>query len=170
MESKLLALLTLTVFGCAFASAQSFGFVSGGGRLYCNYEQLSYAGGGLWGGSDNLSACGFSVNATISGFTATVTNKGEVAHGAGVIYGDSIPAVSTPGNAQWTMFTKLKCNKQNKSGQYIGALGWEGLAAFSGFFAGTNEGFLSCTIPGRNGATPTKGLTTGTFPSRAGNR
>ncbi|MGB9071667.1 MAG: hypothetical protein WCC22_03275 [Terriglobales bacterium] len=158
MKLKMLAVFTLVVFGCAFASAQTFGFASVGGGLYCNFEQLSNAGAGAWGGVDNLSACGSSVNATISGFNATVPAVGQPTGGAGVVYGDSIyAAYNGDAFAQWTVFTKLKCNKQNRFGQYTGAYGWNGLAAFSGFFAGGNHGFLSCSIPGKNGAVPTKG-------------
>ena len=159
----MLAVLTLVVFGCAFASAQTFGFGTavGGSGLYCDYEQLSYSGGGLWGGLDNYSACGFSVNPTISGFSGTVANHGELAHGAGVIYGDSVYAViSGDPFAQWTVFTKLKCNHTNKFGAFTGTDGWEGVAAFSGFVAGTNQGPLSCSIPGKNGHAPTKGAST----------
>lgn len=158
MKLKMLAVFTLVVFGCAFASAQTFGFASVGGGLYCNFEQLSNAGAGAWGGLDNLSACGVGVNATISGFNATVPALGQPTGGTGVVYGDSIyAAYNGDAFAQWTVFTKLRCNKQNRFGQYVGSYGWNGLAAFSGFFAGGNHGFLSCSIPGRKGAAATKG-------------
>lgn len=158
MKLKMLAVFTLVVFGCAFASAQTFGFASVGGGLYCNYEQLSNAGGGAWGGLDNLSACGVGVNATISGFNASLPAMGQPAGGAGVVYGDSIyAAYNGDPFAQWTVFTRLQCNTQNRFGQYTGRYGWAGVAAFSGFFAGGNHGFLSCSIPGKNGVAPTKG-------------
>lgn len=158
MRMKMLAVLTLVLCGCVFASAQTFGFASTGGGLYCNYEQLSNAGSGAWGGVDNVSACGGSVNATISGFDATVPAHGQPTGGAGVVYGDSIyAAFSGDPYAQWTVFTKLKCAKQNRFGQYTGNYGWVGVAAFSGFFAGGNHGYLSCSVPGKNGAAPTKG-------------
>lgn len=163
--------LTLTLLACTFASAQSFGFASVSGGLYCNYIVVSDQGGVGIVGTDNLSACGSSVNSVIAGFVATVPNRGQPAHGAGVVYGDSIYAVtSDDSQAMWAVFDKLKCSKQNKSGKYVGALGWEGIAAFSGFFAGTNEGYVSCTIPGKNGMAPTKGPTTGAFRSRAGSK
>lgn len=159
MKLKMLAVLTLVVFGCAFASAQSFGFASTYGGLYCNYEQLSYYGGGLWAGSDNLSACGSSYNSTISGFTASA--KGAEAHGPGVVYGDTIYAqLDGLPTFQWTVFTKLKCNKQNKYGQYTGSDGWEGVAGASGYFLGTNQGPLSCSLPGKHGVQATKGVNT----------
>ena len=156
---KILLVLAVLALG-TLASAQTFGFGTGpGGGLYCNYEQLSYAGGGLWGGVDNLSPCGASYS-TLSGFTASVP-AGPMAHGKGVVYGDSIyAAYNGLPEAMWTVFTKLKCNKVNKFGQFTGPDGWEGVAAFSGFFAGTNQGPLSCAIPGKNGVAPTKGANT----------
>jgi hypothetical protein len=157
---KILVVLAVLALG-TLASAQTFGFGTsiGGSGLYCNYEQLQNAGGGLWGGSDNLvTACGATSNSTISGFNATVPNVGPMAHGPGVVYGDSIYAVFNGDPfAQWTVFTKLKCNKVNKIGKFVGTDGWEGVAAFSGFFAGTNQGPLSCAIPGKHGAVATKG-------------
>jgi hypothetical protein len=159
----MLAVLTLVVFGCAFASAQTFGFgvAIGSSGLYCNIEQLSYAGGGLYGGIDNLSVCGDSVNSVIGGFASSVANRGELAHGAGVVYGDSIYA-ATSGNSQlqWTVFSKLKCNHTNKFGDFTGTDGWVGVANFYGSVAGTNQGPLSCSLPGKNGKAPTKGLNT----------
>jgi hypothetical protein len=160
MKLKTLAILTLGIFGCAFASAQTFGFASAFGDLYCNYEQLTYAGNGLWVGFDNLSACGINISSTLSGFSATVPNVGPSAHGAGVVYGDSVYAVYNGfPEGQWTVFTKLKCNKV-KNGVFVGQDGWDGVAAFSGIFVGSNQGPLSCTIPGKNGAAPTKGVNT----------
>lgn len=157
MKMKSIFVIALFVVGCNFAMAQTFGFASVGGGLYCNYEQLSNAGAGAWGGVDNLSACGVGVNSTISGLNAYVPAVGQPAGGWGVVYGDSIYAAYS-GNpfAQWTVFTKLKCNTQNKFGQYMGAYGWNGVAAFSGFFVGGNHGFLSCSIPGAAGVAPTR--------------
>ena len=131
--------------------AQTFGFASTGAGLYCNYEQLSYAGGGLWSGIDNQSVCGMSINAAISGFSASVPNRGGGVHGTGVVYGDNIYAVAGSGapEAQWTVYTKLKCNKQDKFGYYVGPLAWIGNAAFSGISVGTNLGYLSCTLPSK---------------------
>lgn len=161
MKLKSLLVITLFVVACSFASAQTFGFASTGGFLYCNYEQLSFGFNGEWGGIDNLSPCGSSVNATISGFTSSLSNQGELTGGPGVIYGDSVyAAYNGDPFAQWTVFTKLKCNKQNRFGAYTGGYSWVGVAAFSGFFAGDNHGYLSCSIPGRAGVTPTKGPST----------
>ncbi len=158
MNLKSLAVITLLVLGCSFASAQTFGFASVGGGLYCNYEQFTSISGGALGGFDNVSACGSSVNATLSGFNAGLPLLGQPTGGAGVVYGDSIyAALSGDPFAQWTVFSKLHCNKQNRFGQYLGGYGWVGAAAFSGFYVGGNHGYLSCSIPGKAGVTPTKG-------------
>jgi len=159
---KILALLTLVVFGCAFAFGQSFGFISAPGSLYCNYEQLVNNGNGVYTGFDNLSVCGLPVNATISGFAASVPNLGgSGVQGRGVVYGDSIYAlVDGAPYAQWTMFTKLKCNKITKDGGIIGPVSWIGVAAMSGVEFGVTYGYLSCALPGKNGVVPTKGVTT----------
>jgi len=158
LKLKSLLVITLFVVACSFASAQTFGFASVGGGLYCNYEQLSNAGGGLWGGLDNFSACGFSVNSTLSGFAATLAPDGEKVGGGGIIVGDSVyAAISGDPFAQWTVFSKTKCNKQNKFGVYTGGYSWIGVAGFSGFVLGTNQGYLSCSIPGKAGVAATKG-------------
>jgi hypothetical protein len=158
---RLKSLLVIAVFvvACSFAaSAQTFGFASTGGALYCNYEQLSSAGGGEWAGIDNFSACGSTTNGTISGFSASLAADGEKTGGPGVIYGDSLyAALYGDGTAQWSVFTKLKANKVNRFGAYTGGYSWIGVAAFSGFFAGGNIGYLSATVPGRNGITTSKG-------------
>jgi hypothetical protein len=161
LKLKSLLVVTLFVVACSFASAQTFGFASVGGGLYCNYEQLSSAGSGEWGGVDNLSACGAAVNSTIAGFSSILTPNGEPTGGTGVIYGDSIYAsLSGLPFAQWTVFSKLKCNKQNRYGVYTNGYGWVGVAGFSGVFAGSNTGYLSCSIPGKGGEAPTKGTNT----------
>lgn len=159
MRLKSLLVIAVFVVACSFAaSAQTFGFASTGGGLYCNYEQLSSAGGGEWGGADNFSACGGSANGSISGFSGSLAADGEKTGGPGVIYGDSLyAALYGIGTAQWSVFTKLKCNTVNRFGAYKGGYGWIGVASFSGFFAGGNIGYLSCSIPGRNGITTSKG-------------
>jgi hypothetical protein len=152
-----LTIATLILFGSALAQAQTFGFASTGGALYCNYEQLTSYAGGYWAGVDNLSACGSSVDADIGGFTATVPNHGGAAHGAGVVYGDDIYTALYGGLVgQWTVFTKLKCNKV-KGGVYVGPSGWVGVASISMFLGGVKAGPLSCAIPGKNGVVPTAG-------------
>ena len=44
MNIKSLTVIALCILGCSFASAQTFGFASVGGGLYCNFEQLAPAG------------------------------------------------------------------------------------------------------------------------------
>jgi hypothetical protein len=163
MKKTMLVIAALIVFGNAFASAQSFGYNSPGGGLYCNYEQLSYYGNGLWSGEDNLSACGSSVNATISGFSVAIPKgEGTPVDGPGVIYGDSL-YVTLYGVIpyQWTVYTKTKCSKQDKYGQFLGGPSWMGVAGFSGFLGGSNSGFLTCSIPGKHGVVPSLGPSIG---------
>ena len=162
MKLKSLLVITLFVVACSFASAQSFGFASTGGGLYCNYEQLNGTYGlGLWAGWDNLSACGVSVNGVISGFNATDKPLGEPVSGAGVIYGDNIYAVYNGITyMQWSVFTKLKANKVNKYGHFLGNYSWIGVAGYNGYVLGTNYGYLSATLPGAKGVVVTKGAST----------
>lgn len=161
----MLVVLTLVVFSCAFASAQTFGFgTAGGAYLYCNYIQLSNVFGSpftVWQGTDNLSACGHAFNATavgISGKQSKVQNPAGYKLN-GVTYGDNLyDAYSyTLTGAQWDVTQNLKCTN-------IGAkkvvLGWIGWAASSGFVFGDNGGVLACQIPGK-GNTPVKGASFG---------
>jgi hypothetical protein len=99
-----------------------------------------------------ISACGSGVDADIGGFTVTVPNRGGAAHGAGVVYGDDIYTALYGGLVgQWTVFTKLKCNKM-KGGVYVGPSGWVGIASISMLLGSVNAGPLSCAIPGKNGS------------------
>ena len=165
---KSFTVIALLILCCSFAPAQTFGFASVGGGLYCNFEQLYASGTGAYGGFDNVSACGGAANAVISGFNAVLPNMGQPTGGTGVIYGDSIyAALSGDPFAQWTVFSRLKCNKQNRFGQYTGNYGWVGVAAFSGFFAGGNQGFLSCSVPGKAGAYASKGASFGSKSAAA---
>lgn len=162
MKLKSLLVITLFVVACSFASAQTFGFASVDSGLYCDYEQLQNAGDGYWGGFDNYSACGSSTSPTISGFSASLSNDGEPGHGAGVIYGDSVYALEEDfPEGQWTVWTALKANKQNKEGFYSGKYSWVGAAAFSGVFAGINYGYLSTSIPSKTGDSAMRGPSTG---------
>ena len=150
---RILLVLTLLALG-SLASAQTFGFASAGGLgIYCNYEQLTLSSfGGVYYGYDNLmTACGAAVNANVVGYTANVKNVGGIpVFGNGVVLGDNIYDAFSQAytGAQWTVFTKLKCNSQYPTGQFKGQWSWIGVAGASGFFFGDNWGFLSCTIPG----------------------
>ncbi|MGA7558822.1 MAG: hypothetical protein WCF61_12770 [Terriglobales bacterium] len=162
MKLKSLLVIALFVAACSLAaSAQTFGFASAGSGLYCNYEQLNYQGtNDVFVGVDNLSACGSSVNATLVCIGATVPKSdGLEAYGKGVVCGDNIFAVlDGDPNAQWTYFSALECSKE-KNGKFYGHYGWAGVAAFSGVYVGGNYGYLSCTIPGKNGVAPTRDVT-----------
>jgi hypothetical protein len=167
LKLKSLVVVTLLVLGCSFASAQTFGFASVGSGLYCNYEQLVNNGGGVYSGVDNeLSVCGLGY-ATIAGLNASTPNLGLPAHGAGVVYGDSVYALEGDPFAMWTVYTKLKCNKFSaKKGVFTGAYSWVGVASFSGVFAGDNYGYLSCSIPSKaNGDAIMHGSTIGKIPA-----
>jgi hypothetical protein len=159
VKKAVFVIAVFTLVCSVMASGQTFGFASAGGGLYCNYIVFTDDSGGVVAGYDNLSACGNLVNSTVAGFRATVPNDGLAAHGAGIVYGDSLySTLYGTATEQWAVFMKLKCNQQ-KNGKYIGAPGWEGVAAFSGFLGGVNDGPLSCSIPGKNGKAATKGPT-----------
>ena len=155
MTLKSLAVITLVVFGCRFAAAQTFGFLSVGLGVYCNYEQLH--GPVLFSGFDNLSECGVSHNATIVGLLATVPkSEGLPVSGKGVIYADNLyDAYSyTYTGSQWLVYSLLKCSSKH--------YGWIGFAGYNGLIFGDNYGYLSCKIPGK-GAVATKGVSWGKF-------
>ena len=157
MKLKSLAVITLFVLGCSFVEAQTFGFESVGGSLFCDYEQLKNFGGAVWEGFDNLSACGASQNATLVCVKGGVT-KADNPLGFGVtgvvcadnIY-DAFSGVYT--GSQWLRISALKCSTKK--------YGWVGFAGYSGVVFGDNYGYLSCIIPGRNGAVSNGRLSSG---------
>jgi hypothetical protein len=163
MTSKSLAVISLLVLGCGLASAQSFGFESTGGFLYCNYEQLFHPNGegpDVWWGFDNLmGACETGYNAFIVGIGGGLSKAGNPAGFPlkGVAYADNIyDAWSQPyTGAQWFVVTNLKCSSKK--------FGWIGFAGISGRVFGSNYGYLSCTIPGKDEAVANKRLTTGAY-------
>jgi hypothetical protein len=160
MKTSGLVLITLLALTCSFASAQTFGFESVGGGLFCNYEVLQQVVPyGIWQGEDVLSACGAEVNATIDGVTANLTAAGNPAGFGikGVTYADNIYDAFALGytGAQWDVETALTCVSATHP-----KYGWIGFASVSGFIFGDNYGYLSCTIPGK-GPAPTLGLSTG---------
>ncbi len=171
MKLKSLAVITLLVVGCGFASAQTFGFASVGSGLYCNYVQLSNAFGApftVWQGVDNLSACGAALNATVVGVKgglSKVGNPGGFA-ASGVTYADNIYDAQSGfySGAQWDVSQKLTCNKVNKkTGLYNVAYSWIGFASVSGFVFGDNYGYVTCTIPSASHSQATKGPSTGKY-------
>jgi hypothetical protein len=167
LKLKSLVVVTLLVLGCSFASAQTFGFASVGSGLYCNFEQLVNNGSGVYSGIDDLlSVCGIG-DATIAGLQGSTSNLGLPAHGAGVVYGDSVYAIEGDPSAMWTVYSKLKCNKfSTKKGVFTGAYSWVGVASFSGVFAGDNYGYLSCSLPSKaSGDAVMHGTTMGRVPA-----
>ena len=174
----MLAVLTLVVFGCAFASAQTFvgGFGTAGGYyLYCNYEILQNAFGApyaVWQGSDILTTCGLSYNATVAGIKGGLSAAGNPAGFAvtGVTYADNIydaEGLSYTG-AQWDVTSALKCVKKNKkTGKYGPKYGWIGFAGLSGTVFGDNYGYLTCDIPGKTEAPVKAGMSIGSAKAPA---
>ena len=182
LKLKSLLVITLLAVACSFASAQTFGFASSSGSLYCNYEQLANGVDltGAYDVVDNLSYCwsfyGISgPNATGGGFVATAANTGLPVFGKGVIYGDNLYDAFDIGyitgegyyadpiytGEQWTTLTKLKANKQDKYGHYKGSYSWIGLASYSTFVFGDNYGYLSATPPKAFGKADFHGTTAG---------
>ncbi len=163
MKMKSVVVIALLVLGCSVASAQTFGFASAGGSyLYCNYERLfQLAPYDLWQGDDILVLCGGLINATIVGAKAGITASGNPLGFSvkGVAYADDIyDAFSgTFTDAQWFVFTDLKCAKL-KDGHYAGKYGWMGIAAASSVIFADNYGYLSCQIPGQPGSPPYLGV------------
>ena len=168
MKTSGLVVITLLALSCSFASAQTFGFESIGGGLYCNYEVLQQLTPyGVWQGEDVLSACGAPgtpgppANGTIVGLSSNLnlskSNVNLVGVIKGVTYADNIYDAFALGytGAQWDVVTALAC-ASGKHPKY----GWIGFASVSGFVFGENYGYLSCTIPGK-GPAPTLGLSTG---------
>jgi hypothetical protein len=163
MKMKSLAIITLLVLGCSFASAQTFGFESVGHGLYCNYEVLEQlAPYNIYQGIDVLNTCGAPVNATIAGQKTNLVAAGNPAgfNVDGVSYADNIYDAFALGytGAQWEVASALRCNNRH--------YGWIGFASVSGFIFGDNYGYLSCTIPGPHNA-PTKGLSIGNAEAQA---
>jgi hypothetical protein len=164
MKMKSLAVITLLLLGCSFASAQTFGFASVGGGLYCNYEILQQlAPYDAWQGVDNLSMCtgrrGVTLNATLVGISGgfTRTQNPLDFRVKGVALADNIyDAFSlTYNGTQYLVVSALECSSQK--------YGWIGLTTMSGLVFSDNYGYLSCQIPGRDGAVATRG------PSAGGN-
>ncbi len=158
MKLKSLAVLTILVLGCSVGYAQTFGFESVGHGLYCNYETLQqltpYS---VWQGVDNLSACGLPYNATVVGQTTNLPTPGNPAgfDVNGVAYADNIYDAEFEyfSGAQWEVVSGVSCPPKRYA--------WIGFASVSGFIFGDNYGYLSCSIPGKNGAVATKGMSTG---------
>ncbi len=161
MKMKGVLVIALLVLGCSSASAQSFGFSSGGGPEICNYEVLHQLEPyDVWEGEDNLSLCGIDHNATIVGVSVKLSRAGNPAGFKlmGVAYADNIYDAFSGfyTGEQWFMITNLTCS--NKKGPF----GWIGFVSLSGVLFGDNYGWLTCYIPGRNGVPAGHRLSIGT--------
>lgn len=133
-----------------WASAQSytFGLTDSNGDLYCDYLQISVSGG-IAAGTDNMSACGYSTSPTLVGLASSnpqIAQYNVVTSGLDLADNALDWEAQAYTGGQWFLHIALKCSKQ-KGGKYVGKFGWIGLAGFSGFLAGINEGYLACTVP-----------------------
>ena len=115
----------------------------------------------VWSAVDNLSPCGYAVNATMVGVTAKVSKADNPA-------GFKLNGVSMADNlydalyyfdsgAQWDVTQNIKCTDLGAKKVVEGWIGWAGA---SGFVFGDNYGVLACEIPGK-GKAPVKGLSIG---------
>ena len=169
MKMKSLVVIALLVLGCIFTSAQTFGFQSAGGDLYCNYEVLQQlAPYAVWQGVDNLSMCtgrgGSTGNATLVGISGGLTkaqNPGNFSV-KGVVFADNIYDAFSGSydNSQYFVVSALKCSEKK--------FGWIALTTMSGILFSDNYGYLSCQIPGRDGAIATRGPSTGRYTKALG--
>ena len=119
-KSKRFLVVGLLVVGCGFSSAQTFGFASIGGGLYCNYIQLTYAGSGAWSGVDNFTVCGGPPYSAISGFSASggtsldLADIGFAHTGQATFSGTSSSGVLTVADGTHTAHIRL-------NGDYLGS-------------------------------------------------
>ena len=157
MKLKSFAVIVLLVLGCSAAFAQNsytFGFLSSGAvNEYCNYEQFTTGGQGNFymQGYDVLSACPYPKNsaAGIEGAAITVPIAAFApVNGKAYIYADQIEDAYSGyfTGLQWMVITKTAPSKL-KFGNYS----WAGYVGFFGYEFLGNYGFLSNTIPAKNG-------------------
>ncbi|MFZ3342695.1 MAG: hypothetical protein WA609_09810 [Terriglobales bacterium] len=169
---KSLLVITLLVFGCSMAFAQSgtYSFWDAAGTLeYCNFNVITTNSGGVVAGFDNTTTgCGLEYNSPIVGFSATTPNDGLPAHGKGAVVGDGIYDASCVcfTGEQWTVWQSAKASKRSsKTGYFSGKYGWLGVAgAYTGYYFGDNYGYLGSGYPAGNVAS--HGTTAGKGQSR----
>jgi hypothetical protein len=178
VKLKILAVITLMVFGCSVASAQiggTFSFWdSSGDDNYCNYLVITYCSGGVVAGHDDLTepeasgGCGQLQNSPIVGFVATTANDGQPAWGKGIVVGDALYDASADAYTgdQWTLWLSDKYNKL-KNGRFLGPYGWMGVAGTnSGFYFGDNYGYLTASSPSEKGEVAGHGTIAGKLPNK----
>jgi hypothetical protein len=154
VKLKTLAVITLVVLGCSFASAQAPGLYSfwnaAGTFEYCNFNVIVGNSGGAVAGTDNLTTyCGYDYNSALIGFAATTPALGLPAHGKGAVLGDAIydDEVIAYTGEQWTVFQSAKVSKM-KNGHFSGPYGWIGVAgSYTGVYFGDNYGYVVAGFP-----------------------
>ncbi|MGD0213447.1 MAG: hypothetical protein ABSB87_09450 [Terriglobales bacterium] len=153
MKLKTVAIVTLVVFGCSFASAQTFSFFIAGGYEVCDYVVITYNSGGVVAGYDDLTTlCGYDFNSSIVGFDATTGNDGQPAHGKGIVIGDAIYDASADAytGEQFTIWLSGKASKM-KDGGFTGPYAWMGVAGtYTGLYFGDVYGFLIAGPPAKD--------------------
>lgn len=171
MKLKTLAVITLVVLGCSFASAQTgtFSFWNAAGTAeYCDYFVITTNSGGVVAGyDDTTNVCGFEFNSAIVGFDATTPNDGLPGYGKGVVVGDDIYDASCAcfSGLQWTVWVSDKCSKK-KNGHFTGRYGWVGVAgSYSGVYLGDSYGYLACGAPDK-GEVAGHGTIAGKLPNK----
>jgi hypothetical protein len=146
-----LTVLTLVVFGCSSAmfaqGSATLGYTSAGDLLeYCNYEQISWGGGGNFysQGVDNNSACGLANNGTMEGVKVSVpAAAGAPLSGAAYSFADNTidAQYGTYSGLQWFVISQLKPSTLLRHWGWVGYLGEDGYE-----FLG-NYGYLTATLP-----------------------
>jgi hypothetical protein len=119
VKLKTLAVITLVVLGCSFASAQGPGtftfWDAAGTQPTCGFIVITYNSGGVVAGYDDETGCGIALNAPIVGFVATTPALGLPAHGKGAVVGDGIYDASADAytGLQWTLWLSAKVARRN---------------------------------------------------------
>lgn len=144
MKLKTLAIITLVVWACSLASAQTgtFNFWNNAGTSeYCNYIVIDYNQGGVVAGYEDLVSCGFDYNAPVVGYDGTLPGYGK-----GIIIGDGIydAEYGSFTGLQWTEWLSGTSSKRTKSGHFTGKYGWLGVAgSYTGTYFGDNYGYMT---------------------------
>ncbi len=138
MKVTSLAVITLLLLGCSFASAQTLRLVSSDGSLDCGYVLTQLTPYDVWEGYSE--PCGGLASSTIVGISGGLSKAGNP--GAfpvkGVVFADNAyDAFSgTFTGAQLFIATNLKCSSKK--------YGWISFAGMSGLVFGVDMGYVSC--------------------------
>jgi hypothetical protein len=171
VKLNILAVITLVVLGCSFASAQTgtFSFFTATGYgPFCNYIVITYNSGGVVAGYDDLTTvCELEYNSPIVGFVATTGNDGQPAYGKGIVVGDGIFDAEYDAyiGDQWTLWLSGKASKM-KHGVFTGPYAWMGVAGtYTGVYFGDNYGYLVAGPPDKDEVAG-HGTTAGDLPNK----